>query len=124
MYTLTVEDGFAAAHQLRGYKGKCENLHGHNWRVELSVTGMSLNDTGLVMDFGDLKRILREIIGLVDHTNLNELAPFEAANPSSENLAAFFFAEAKKRLERLSDSVKMLSVTVWESATAHCTYTE
>lgn len=122
MFTLTVEETFAAAHQLREYQGKCENLHGHNWKVELSVVGSEQDSAGMVMDFGELKKILREITALLDHTNLNEVPPFDVINPSSENIAAFFFAEAKKRLGR--QNVKILSVTIWESATSRCTYSE
>lgn len=73
MYELTIEGSFASAHQLRGYKGKCENLHGHNWKVELSVEGKALNDIGLLIDFHELKRILGEVLVRLDHKNINEI---------------------------------------------------
>jgi 6-pyruvoyltetrahydropterin/6-carboxytetrahydropterin synthase len=123
MYILTIEENFASAHQLRGYKGKCENLHGHTWRVELSVEGNTLNDIGLLIDFQDLKAILREITSSLDHKNINELPPFDRENPSSENMARYFHDEVKSRLEKKAPELGVRSVTVWESATARCTYT-
>ncbi len=122
MFTLTVENSFAAAHQLRGYEGKCENLHGHNFRAELSVQGEKQNDIGLVTDYKVIKNILNEILDILDHKNLNEVPPFDAVNPSSENLAKFIFTEAEKRLAERPEDVKVSSVTVWESSTARCTY--
>jgi len=86
MYILTVEDSFAAAHQLNGYMGKCENLHGHNWKIELEVAGHVLNDIGLLIDFHDLKDILKSVLADLDHVNLNETELFSTINPSSENI--------------------------------------
>ena len=122
MYTLTIEETFASAHQLRGYKGKCENMHGHTWKAELSVSGDELNDIGLLIDFQDIKAILREITSLLDHSNINEIPPFDTINPSSENLAKFFYEEAEKRLKIKAPQIKICSATVWESATSRCTY--
>lgn len=123
MYTLTIEETFASAHQLRGYKGKCENMHGHTWKVELSVTGGELDDIGLLIDFQELKSVLREITSMLDHKNINELPPFDIINPSSENLAKFFYEEAQKRFAEHTPKIRVCSATVWESATSRCTYT-
>jgi len=124
MYTLTVEETFAAAHQLRGYQGKCENMHGHTWKVALSITGDGLNNIGLLVDFQEIKAVLREITAMFDHKNINELTPFDLINPSSENLSKFFYDEAVRRFAAKTSTLKVGSVTVWESPTAYCTYME
>ena len=121
MYELSIETQFAAAHQLRGYKGKCENMHGHNWRVQVSISSEKLNDIGIVMDFHDLKKVTIETISSLDHSYLNEVFPFTEINPSSENIAKWIFESLKKRLE---DSVKVNSITVWESENSSATYYE
>jgi 6-pyruvoyltetrahydropterin/6-carboxytetrahydropterin synthase len=122
MYILTVEDTFASAHQLREYKGKCENIHGHNWKVVLSVKGKKLNDIGLLIDFHELKDILKKITGLLDHKNINEIPPFDKINPSSELIAEFICSKTAKELGKISDHIQVESVTVWESGTSRCTY--
>lgn len=122
MYVLTVEDTFASAHQLRGYKGKCENIHGHNWKVVLSVKGRKLNNIGLLIDFNDLKAILKKITGFLDHKNLNEIPPFDTLNPSSELIAEFICNETSKELEKFDNTIEVESVTVWESGTSRCTF--
>ena len=121
MYELSIETQFAAAHQLRGYKGKCENMHGHNWRVQVSISSEKLNDIGIVMDFHDLKKITIEAVSSLDHAYLNEVFPFTEINPSSENIAKWIFESLKKRLE---GSVKVNSITVWESENSSATYYE
>jgi len=123
MYTLTIDDSFASAHQLRGYKGKCENIHGHNWRVVLDVEGENLNNIGLLIDFHDLKDILKKITNYLDHKNLNEIQPFDEINPSSENIARFIHERVSEELEKTDPGIKVKSVTVWESDTSRCTYT-
>ena len=122
MYILTVEDSFSSAHQLRGYQGKCENIHGHNWRVVLSVRGSNLNDIGLLVDFKDLKNILKSILAGLDHKNINEIEPFTKINPSSENLARYINNEVAGKLTDNHDGIIVESVTVWESQTSRCTY--
>ncbi|HON79655.1 MAG TPA: 6-carboxytetrahydropterin synthase QueD [Spirochaetota bacterium] len=123
MYILTIEESFAAAHQLRGYRGKCENLHGHNWKVILSVKGSVLNEIGLLVDFGDLKTMLRETLGELDHRNLNEIPHFTEHNPSSENIARYIAGKISEKLRNHPASPALIdSVTVWESATSRCTY--
>ncbi|NPA15136.1 MAG: 6-carboxytetrahydropterin synthase QueD [Deferribacteres bacterium] len=120
-WILRVIDSFSAAHFLREYQGACENLHGHNWRVELEVVGDELDETGLLVDFKRLKAVLKEVLDVLDHRLLNEIPPFDRVNPSSENIARFIFCEAGKRLP---ESVKVKSVAVWESDRACAVYFE
>jgi 6-pyruvoyltetrahydropterin/6-carboxytetrahydropterin synthase len=122
MYELMVESHFSSAHQLRGYKGKCEAMHGHNWRVQVSVSADKLNDIGLAMDFHDLKAIVQDIISSLDHSLLNEVFPFTEINPSSENIGKWIYDSVNKKLENSGCNVS--SVTVWESETASATYFE
>ncbi len=122
MYILTVEDTFASAHQLREYKGKCENLHGHNWKVVLAVKGNTLDNIGLLVDFGDLKKMLKGIIEELDHKNLNDTPPFTEINPSSENIARYIASEAAEKIRAINSDAQIESVTVWESGTSRCTY--
>ena len=95
MFRLQIEDSFAAAHQLRGYRGKCENLHGHNWRVRILVSVERLDGIGMLVDFGELKTILRRGLASLDHAFLNETPPFEKVNPTSENLARICFPSSR-----------------------------
>ncbi len=123
MYILTVEDTFSSAHQLRGYRGKCENIHGHNWKVVLSVKGVKIDKTGLLVDFNILKEILKQVTGVLDHRSLNDIVPFSEINPSSENIACYISKEVDRLLaERDISVVSVHSVTVWESETSRCTY--
>lgn len=120
MYELKVVTRFAAAHQLAMVTEKCENLHGHNWRVELFVAGPGLTSAGVLIDFGELKKHLAEIIDKLDHKFLNDLDFFKEKNPSSENIAFFI---ARQMQERLPDpGVQVSRVTVWESEDACATY--
>ncbi len=121
-YELTVEDHFSSAHQLRGYMGKCENIHGHNWRVKLRVTGSSLDNIGLLVDFGVLKKILKEVLSRLDHVNLNDNPPFDRINPSSENIAEYICTAVQSDLAGGYPGVTVSSVTVWESQTSSCTF--
>lgn len=122
MYKLTVETSFAAAHQLRGYKGKCENLHGHNFKVHAHVVAEHLNDIDIAIDYHDLKKYLNEVILQVDHGFLNEIFPFTEVNPSSENIARWIFDSLKKKVD--TGNARVSAVTVWESDTASATYYE
>ncbi len=123
MYILTIEEHFSSAHQLRGYRGKCENLHGHNWRVILNVKGSQLNDIGLLIDFSDLKAMLKKILTLLDHTNINDIPYFAENNPSSENIARYIADMMEKELSSGNFTTVLLdSITVWESETSRCTY--
>ena len=121
MYHLTIYTHFAAAHNLINYQGDCENLHGHNWKVEATVAARELDRAGLGIDFKILKKKTKEILGLLDHKYLNEIPPFDKQSPSSENIARFLF-------EKLSDSlddgnVTVERITVWESDNACASYT-
>ena len=122
MYELTVEVGFAAAHQLRGYKGNCENLHGHNWRVQINMTADRLNEIDIVMDFRDLKKVAREVVAPLDHVLLNDVFPFTEKNPTSENIAKWIFDSLKKKIN--NGTVRVAAVTVWESESASASYYE
>lgn len=122
MYDLQIETQFSAAHQLRGYKGKCENLHGHNWRIQITVSSDKLNDIGMVIDFHELKAMVNEAVSSLDHSFLNEVFPFTEINPSSENIAKWIHETLKKKIEAKDCNIS--SVTVWENETASATYYE
>ncbi|WP_297209366.1 MULTISPECIES: 6-carboxytetrahydropterin synthase QueD [Thermodesulfovibrio] len=122
MYKLKIITDFDAAHQLRGYKGKCENIHGHNWKVEIAVISESLNDIGIAIDFKELKMIAESVISKLDHTFLNEISPFNEINPSSENIARWIYYSLKDKFDKYP--VRLDSVTVWESEHASATYFE
>jgi 6-pyruvoyltetrahydropterin/6-carboxytetrahydropterin synthase len=106
---------FSSAHRLRNYCGKCENIHGHNWRVRLYVTRKELDKTGFVMDFKDIDRILKKITDLLDHKDLNALEQFDEINPTAENIALFIFNEAEKEVAALDSEASVSKVYVWES---------
>jgi 6-pyruvoyltetrahydropterin/6-carboxytetrahydropterin synthase len=112
MYELIVESEFSAAHRLREYRGACEKLHGHNYRVELVVAAKKLDALGMVADFRELKRLLLEAAERFDHAYLNELTEFGKQNPTAENVARVLFEECARRMPR---GVTARSVTVWES---------
>lgn len=121
MYGITVENHFDAAHYLRGYKGKCEEMHGHRYRVVVKISADKLDDVGLAYDFLDLKRHLKEIIDRFDHTCLNDVPPFDKINPSSENIAATIYGELKEKLAK--DPVALVSVETWETPHQGVVYT-
>ena len=123
MFEVSVEETFSAGHALRGYKGKCENPHGHNYRVRVNVEGEQLDSIGLLFDFAQLKKILRELIAEVDHKFLNDQAPFDAINPSAENIAKFLYDETSKEMYQMSHAPRIKSVTVWETDETSATYT-
>ena len=106
---------FSSAHRLRNYHGKCENLHGHNWRVRLFVTRPELDETGFVMDFKVLDAVLKEIMELLDHKDLNSLKEFETVNPTAENIALLVFRLAEEKISAIDSIVKVSKVCVWES---------
>ena len=113
MYEITVEKYFEAAHYLRGYQGKCENVHGHRYKVVVKIGAEKLNKIGLAYDFTDLKRHLKDILDRYDHACLNDIKPFDKINPSAENIAAVIFKELKKKLA--AAPVKLTAVETWES---------
>jgi len=121
VYEVMIQEEFSAAHALRGYRGKCENLHGHNWKVEVYVRGAQLDETGMLVDFKDLKEATRSVMRYLDHLNLNELKPFDnELNPSSEHLAGFILHKVAERIN--SDRVKVYKVRVWETPSTCATY--
>jgi 6-pyruvoyltetrahydropterin/6-carboxytetrahydropterin synthase len=122
MYRLKVVTSFAAAHNLNNYQGECENLHGHNWRVEVTVTARELDRAGLGIDFKILKGETKELLNTLDHKYLNDLPFFEGQSPSSENISRFIFMELGKKLN--NGNVKVETITVWESDFACASYYE
>lgn len=120
MYEIKVITHFAAAHQLRNFGGKCEQLHGHNWKVEVTLKGEDLNDEGLLIDFQELRDITNSILEKLDHSFLNELPAFKDQNPSSENIAAHIFKELRNRLN--DKHIDITKVTAWESDSACASY--
>ncbi|MDR1195151.1 MAG: 6-carboxytetrahydropterin synthase QueD [Endomicrobium sp.] len=117
-YKLSVTKGFASAHCLREYKGKCENMHGHNWKVRAAFCGSELDKTGMLIDFTDIKAHLDKIMYYLDHKFLNEIPPFDKINPTAENIAAYIFNELKKSE---TETAKVYEVEVWESETSSAT---
>lgn len=121
MFELKVIDSFAAAHQLKMVAEKCENLHGHNWKVEVCVVGRDLNPAGVLIDFGELKDHVAQIMATLDHKFLNELEFLSGGNPSSENIAQYIASELQARMGS-NGPVTVSRVTVWESENACATY--
>jgi 6-pyruvoyltetrahydropterin/6-carboxytetrahydropterin synthase len=122
VYEIYVKDHFAAAHALKGYDGNCSNLHGHNWIIEAFIQCRKLNKLGIGIDFRDVKGVLKDVLGKLDHTNLNDIAEFGAINPTSENLAKFLFIELSLRLD--TDSTKVKKIMVFESPGCGSAYWE
>jgi 6-pyruvoyltetrahydropterin/6-carboxytetrahydropterin synthase len=122
MYEVSVDESFAAAHNLRNYHGKCENLHGHNYKVRIALTGEELDLTGLLYDFVQLKRAIQAVIRSLDHVYLNEFPPFDVLNPSAENIARYIYDETAKQLPKAPNGAGIASVTVWESEVTAATY--
>ena len=121
MYELKVISRFAAAHCLRHFQGRCEALHGHNWRVEVYVRGEELSPADILFDFGELKAITKQVLEELDHCHLNELPVFSQQNPSSELLARHIY---KKIQPLLPDAVRLSRVAVWESEDSRASYFE
>lgn len=120
MYQVSVDYSFAAGHALRGYKGKCENVHGHNYKVRVTIGGEKLDATGLLVDFVDLRGQLRKLVDRLDHQFLNDLPPFDQLNPSAENIARYFSEELAHGLP--NPDLRIHSVTVWETELTSATY--
>jgi 6-pyruvoyltetrahydropterin/6-carboxytetrahydropterin synthase len=125
MFEVTVERSFAAGHYLRNYKGKCENPHGHNYKIRITLAGERLDHAGLLLDFKDLKDVMKETIERLDHQMMNDIEPFTTLNPSAENLARYFYVETSKKMAGLTnDRVHVKEVTVFETDTTTATYRE
>jgi 6-pyruvoyltetrahydropterin/6-carboxytetrahydropterin synthase len=121
-YTLKILTDFAAAHYLRDYEGVCNRLHGHNWKVEVQVVARQLDEVGMGIDFKVIKDATKSLIGRLDHYNLNDQPPFDAINPTAENIAAYLYNELSQTLN--SATVKVDAITLWETDRACVTYTE
>jgi 6-pyruvoyltetrahydropterin/6-carboxytetrahydropterin synthase len=125
LFEVTVEDSFAAGHYLRNYKGKCEKPHGHNYKVRITLAGQQLDKAGLLLDFKDLREVMKHVIDRLDHQMIDELAPFTELNPSAENLAKYFFDETNQRLDgTTAGRVRVKNVTIFETDTTTATYSE
>src|SRR5258708_35529434 len=122
MFQVSVEETFSAGHALRGYRGKCENVHGHNYRVRVTVEGPRLDSIGLLCDFTELKRVIREIIGRLDHQFMDDLEPFRTGNPSAENLAQYFYEEVTGQMKALPAGGGVAGNEVGEAETAGAPY--
>lgn len=122
MYEVMVREHFSSAHALRGYQGKCENLHGHNWVVEIFAHSTKLNSIGIALDFSTLKGALRQRLEELDHKDLNELPPFEDINPTSENIAKYLFDTMSRAVN--GEGVRIVRVNVWETPNCRASYFE
>jgi len=121
VYEIIVESHFDCAHFLRGYKGKCENIHGHRYTVRVHLKVMKLNEIGLAYDFTQLKGYLKDVIGKFDHVSLNETPPFDKMNPSAENIARTIYAELK--LKMAAEPITLSAVEAWETPEQGAVYT-
>jgi 6-pyruvoyltetrahydropterin/6-carboxytetrahydropterin synthase len=121
MFEVTIEESFAAGHALRNYRGKCENVHGHNYRCQLTLEGEQLDSIGLLVDFVELKKVVHAVLDRLDHQWLNDFPPFDALNPSAENIAKYIFDEVSEGLKTRAE-VRVGLVRLWETDTASATY--
>jgi len=122
MYTIKVQSDFSAAHNLRGYHGKCERLHGHNWKVEARITSSRLNKIGMVYDFKEAKKKLEKVLAKLDHAYLNKLPYFKKNNPTSEKLAEFIYYSLKRLIK--DKNIILKNVYVWETPTQQASFSE
>ena len=122
MYTVSIVRTFSSAHSLREYKGKCEALHGHNWKVRVAINCQKIDEIGLTIDFGIVKKILSKITDKLDHQLLNELEMFQNVNPTSENIARYFYDEMSKKIS--INSCKLVEIEIWESDKSSLIYSE
>ena len=118
-YFISVELDFAASHIIHGHPGKCANLHGHNWKVEVTAVATEVNDIGIGIDFCDLKGALKQIIERLDHQHLNDVKPFDQMNPTAENLAKYIYQEM---LVLLPSNVSLEHTTLWETDRSRVRY--
>lgn len=121
-YTLKIVTDFASAHSLRDYPGECRRLHGHNWKVEVEVTAVQLDELGMAIDFKEIKKAARLAAGELDHRYLNEIPPFDELNPTAENIAHHLYRRLSEELN--SERVKVSAITLWETERACVRYTE
>ncbi|MFN3411404.1 MAG: 6-carboxytetrahydropterin synthase QueD [Exilispira sp.] len=124
MFRVVINDNFSSAHFLRNYKGKCENLHGHNYKIEIFVLSENLNNDEMVIDFTELKKIVKDILQDIDHKLINEIDFFKQNNPTSENIAFYLFNEINKRLKEGFKNLILEKVRVWETERQYAEYFE
>lgn len=125
MFEVTVQAGFSSGHYLRNYQGKCENPHGHNYRVLVTLIGETLDEAGLLLDFKLLKQVLRPTVEYLDHQMINDLEPFTTLNPSAENLARYFFQKTATQLHDMTEGrVRVKDCTLYETDTSFARYYE
>jgi 6-pyruvoyltetrahydropterin/6-carboxytetrahydropterin synthase len=122
MFEVSVEQTFAAGHALRNYKGACENVHGHNFKIQVTIEGQELDGTGMLVDFLDVKESMREVIARLGHKFLNDVPPFDVKNPSAENIASYFYDELTSGLVSNPVPVRVREVRVWETDIQSATY--
>ncbi len=122
MFEVSVDQTFAAGHALRNYKGRCENVHGHNFRVQVTIEGERLDDTGMLVDFLDVKKSMQDVIARLDHQFLNEISPFDVKNPSAENIAEHFYDAMNQDLAGNPVAVRIREVKVWETDIQSASY--
>jgi 6-pyruvoyltetrahydropterin/6-carboxytetrahydropterin synthase len=122
MFEVSVEQTFAAGHALRNYRGACENVHGHNFKIQVTIEGQELDQTGMLVDFLDVKQSMRDVIARLDHRFLNDVPPFDVKNPSAENIAEYFYEELTSGLMSNPVPVRVREVKVWETDIQSATY--
>jgi 6-pyruvoyltetrahydropterin/6-carboxytetrahydropterin synthase len=121
MYEVTIEESFAAGHALRNYHGRCENVHGHNYRCQVTLEGADLDSSGLLVDFAELKRVVHAVLDRMDHQWLNDFPPFDKLNPSAENMARYIYEQVGEGLKS-RQGVRVAAVRLWETDTASASY--
>ena len=125
MFEVTVEDTFAAGHYLRNYKGKCENPHGHNYKIRVTLAGEELDKAGLLLDFKDLREVMKHVIDRLDHQMINDIEPFTELNPSAENLARYFYQQTAQQLQEMTGGrVRVKDCTLFETDSSFARYYE
>jgi len=121
MFEVTIEETFAAGHALRNYRGKCENVHGHNYRCQVTLAGAELDSIGLLVDFVELKKVVHAVLDRMDHQWLNDFPPFDVLNPSAENMAKYIYEQVSEGL-KAQVGVRVGAVRLWETDTASATF--
>jgi 6-pyruvoyltetrahydropterin/6-carboxytetrahydropterin synthase len=126
MFEVTVEAGFSSGHYLRNYRGKCENPHGHNYKVFVTLVGEELDEAGMLLDFKLLKQVMRPTVDYLDHRMINDLEPFVSEiNPSAENLAKYFYQQTSAQLHHMTHGrVRVKDCTLYETDTSFARYYE
>ena len=122
MYTLTTMVEFSSAHTLVGHSGPCKKMHGHNWKVEVEITGDKLDKIGMVVDFKEIRKATNLVVDELDHEFLNNLEPFSVDNPTAENIARYIFTKLSEEFS--NKNVKVNSIKLWETDKSAVSYKE